>query len=138
MAKAKGERGSWPPALIVVLIGAGLVSCVGLVQLGGTLLLGKWYPFKGTLWAVAMAVFLAHGTCFVGLLLRRPWSRPATAALCIGWALLVVWQISEQLGHGHRIDPANYAILFVGIALPSFLAYHILFSRRIRAFFGSE
>jgi hypothetical protein len=120
------------------LIGTGLVSCQGLVQAGGTLLLSNWYPFAGTLWVVAMAVSLAHGACFVGLLLRRPWSRPVTAALSIAWSLLLVWQISEQLVHGYRINLAEYAILFVGIALLSFLGYHILSSRRIKAFFGSD
>jgi hypothetical protein len=137
-AKTTVERESWPPGLIIALIGTGLVACVGLVQLGGTLLLGNWYPFAGTLWAVAMAVCMAHGACFVGLLLRRPWSRPATAVLSIGWALLPAWQISEQLVHGYRINLAEYVTLFVGIALMSFLGYHILSSPRIRAFFGSE
>ena len=136
--EAKGERGSWPLGLIIALIGTGIVVCVGLVQLGGTLFLGKWYIFADTLWAIAMAVSLAHAACFVGLLLRRPWSRPATAVLSIGWALLLVWQISEQLVHGHRINLAAYVTLFGGIALLSFLGYHILFSRRIRAFFGPE
>ena len=49
MAKAEGETSSWPFGLMIALIGSGLVSCVGLVQLGGTLILGKWYPFTGTL-----------------------------------------------------------------------------------------
>ena len=137
-AQGKGQIDTWPPGLIVALIGTGIVSCVGIVQLAGTLLIGMTYPFAGSLWGVAIAVALAHGACFVGILLRRPWSRPTTAVLSIGWTLLLVWQIIEQLVHGHPINLAEYVTLFVGVALVSFFGYHLLSSRRIRAFLGSE
>ncbi len=136
-AKAGGAAGAWPPGLIVALIGTGLATCMGLVQIGA-LLLGERYPFGGALWAIALAVFLAHGAGFVGLLLRRPWSRPASALLSIGWALWLVWLFSEALVLGQRINPADYVILVVGVSLLSFLGYHILSSRRIRAFLGSD
>lgn len=134
----KSARESWPLGLIVALIGCGLVSAVGLVQLGGTLLLSNWYPFAGWLWPIAMVICLAHGACFVGLLLRRPWSRPTAALLAFGWALLPVWQLAEQLVHGHRVSPAEYATLIAGTAVLSFLGYHILSSRRINGLLGSD
>ncbi len=137
-AEAEGAKRTWPPGLLVALVGTGLVSCLGLVQVGGTLLLGELYPFAGALWVVAFAVFLARGAIFVGLLLRRSWSRPMTALLSIGWALWLVWLFSEALVLGQRIDPADYVILVVGVSLLSFLGYHILSSRRIRAFLGSD
>ncbi len=136
--KAGGAVGAWPPGLIVALIGTGLVACVGLVQIGGSLLLGEWYPFAGALWALALAASLAHGAGLVGLLLRRPWSRPMTALLSIGWALWLVWLFSEALVLGQRINPADYVILVVGVSLLCFFGYHILSSRRIRAFLGSD
>ena len=81
-------------------------------------------------------VFTATG--FVGLLLRRPWSRPTAALLAFGWALLPVWQLAEQLVHGHRVSPAEYATLIAGTAVLSFLGYHILSSRRINGLLGSD
>jgi hypothetical protein len=132
--KTEGEVGSWPPELMLLLIGSGLVSCAGIVFLVGSLFAGGWLPFPDNLWAFTVMFILAHGVCFVALLLRRSWSRYLGALLCGGWILLVVWQLSEQLRHGHRIDLVEYGILFAGIVLPSFLAYRILSSPRVKAF----
>ncbi|MDH3741068.1 MAG: hypothetical protein OER56_05665, partial [Hyphomicrobiales bacterium] len=62
--------------------------------------------------------------------------RLVSAALSAGWALLAVWQIFEQVIHGHRTEPAELAILIAGIALMSALGYHIATSPRIRLFLG--
>ena len=136
---AKIIRGGFRLAHVLwALLAAGI--CVLLVAAGGggTLLLSNWYPFAGWLWPIAMVICLAHGACFVGLLLRRPWSRPTAALLAFGWALLPVWQLAEQLVHGHRVSPAEYATLIAGTAVLSFLGYHILSSRRINGLLGSD
>ncbi len=134
--KSNDEISSWPSELIIVLIGAGLASCVGLVQLAGLLVPGGYYPFGRGLWGLAMVVSLAHALCLVALLLRRSWSRWLSALLCAGWAVVMIWQLFEQISHGHRISPAEYAVAFAAIGLPAILTFRILFSRRVGAFLG--
>lgn len=134
--EANGRAGSWPPELIIMLIGSGLAGCAGLLLLAGLVVPGGFNPFAEGLWAFTLVVASVHAVCFVALLLRRSWSRWASALLCSGWAGLVIWQLFEQIVHGHWISPAEYAILLAGIGLPALLAYRVLSSRRIKAFLG--
>ena len=134
--KSNGDVCSWPPELIIILIGTGLVGCAGLLQLAGLLVPGGFDLFEEGLWAFTMVVSLLHVMCFVALLLRRSWSRWASALLCMGWALLVMRQLIEQIVHGHWISLGEYAVLFAGIGLPALLIYRVLSSRRVKAFLG--
>jgi hypothetical protein len=104
--------------------------------LAGLVVPGGFHLFEEGLWTFTMVVSLAHAMCFVALLLRRSWSRWASALLCAGWALLVMWQLFEQIVHGHWISLAEYAVLFAGIGLPALIIYRVLSSPRIKAFLG--
>ena len=134
----EGPRNAWPPGLIVALVGTGGVSFLGLFQLVVSLGLRGWYPFEGALWAIAFLIALAHAAGFVGILLRRAWARPTVAALSVGWALLLAWQVIDQFAGGHRIDAGGLAVVLIGIAVLSGLAIHLWVSRRIRAFVASD
>lgn len=134
--KTNGEAAAWPPELIIILIGTGLAGCSGLLQLAGLVVPGGLYLIEGRLWTFTMAVSLVHAVCFVALLLRRSWSRWASALLCAGWAALALRQLYEQIVHGHWTSPAEYAVLFTGIGLAAFLTYRVLSSRRVKAFLG--
>jgi hypothetical protein len=134
---AEGEAQPWPPALRIALLGTGAASSVGLLQLVASVVLGKRYPFPGALWTVTMIIWIAHGACFAGLLLRRQWSRWAAAMLSLGWALLLAWRILEHVLRGYRIHSAEFLIAIGLLALFAILGYRILASKRTETFFGS-
>jgi hypothetical protein len=80
----------WPAALLLALLASGAVAIVGLVQVFGSVLQQRWYPYDDpTLWFIGFLVCGANAVCLVGLLLRRAWSRLASAALALGWAGLL-------------------------------------------------
>ena len=108
-ARAAGAGpAAWPPDLILLLVVTGIIGTAGLIQLAAVLLPAGWYPFPDHLWVYTLFAAFAHGVCFVALLLRRSWSRLLAALLCAGWALLMIWQIGEQLAHGHRVGLADW------------------------------
>ena len=137
-SNAQGEAPSWPPGLVIALIGTGAISFLGLLQLVISAVLSARYPFRGALWPMALTIWMAHAACFTGLLLRRPWSRWATAMFSAGWALLLAWQILEHVFRASRINPTELLIAIGLAALPTWLGYHMLTSERIQAFFGSR
>ena len=138
VTRAGRATGSWPPGLLVGLIGTGAASSIGLLQLVVTVLLRRLYPFPGALWTIMMIIWLAHGACFTGLLLRRTWSQWTVALLSGGWALLLAGQALENILGGTRINPTEVLLVIGLAALLTSLGYHILASERIRAFFGSR
>lgn len=138
VTRAGGATFSWPPGLIVALIGTGGASSVGLLQLVVTLFNRENYPFRDALWTIMMIIWLAHGACFAGLLLRRAWSRWTASLLSVGWALLVAWQVLDTLYYGRRVIPTELLIANALMALLTALGAHILASERIRVFLGSS
>jgi hypothetical protein len=100
---ARGRRGvegrdqvvtQWPAWIVVAVVGTGIVSLAGVVQLLGSLLQGRWYPYAGpVLWSAMLLASLVHGACFVALLLRKPWSRHLSALLALGWAVVLLAQL---------------------------------------------
>ena len=108
-ARTGNQKAPWPVGLIVVMLGTGVASSVGLIQLIGTLVDGRRYLFRGEMWTITMVIWSLHGVCFVALLLRRPWARWVTALLSLGWAAFLAWQL---LDHAHRrtatgVDPCS-------------------------------
>ena len=49
-------------------------------------------------------ILIAHGACFVGMLLRQTWSRPLCAALPLAWAALLLTQIADHLLRDSRTE----------------------------------
>lgn len=133
---AGGEKQSWPPELIVILVATVIASFLGLLQLTVTLLLGQSWPFRGALWTIMMIVWLAHAVCFVGLLLRRLWARWVAAMLCVGWALWITWEVLEPVIHGY-VQPMQLMIAFGVVAVLVLASYRLLRSKRIRAFLAA-
>lgn len=137
-SNSEGEARSWPPGLIIAVIGTGAASSLGLLQLVITVLLRGRYPFRDAFWTIMMIAWLAHGTCFSGLLLRRAWSQWTAAMLCAGWALLLGWQLLEAMLRGSRINPAEFLLAVALVALLTALGYHLLTSKRIQTFFSQD
>jgi hypothetical protein len=134
-AGVAAEGPPWPVGLRLALIGTGAGALVGVLQLVGTLLRGRWYPYHdAALWAVMLAVWLAHAACFAGLLLRRRWSRLSSAALAIGWALLLGTQIAEQLTTARYTDTAGVLVAAGLAALLLLLATYLVSSRKAKSF----
>ena len=118
------------------MIGSGVAAAIGIIQVAGTLLLGTWYPFQGgALWAITLAVWSAHGVSFIGLLLRRAWSRTLSALLSLGWVAVLVWQIVDGISRDHRIDPVESLVITGLAALFLALGLYLLVSKRTRAAF---
>lgn len=134
-AALEGDTGarSWPLALVAVLVLAGIAGAIGLLQLVVSVLMRELYPFDPPqLWAITMAIWIAHGTCFVGLLLRRRWSRYVCAALPLGWAVLLVVQIVDHLAHGRPVEPVEMSIAVAMVLLLSAFAWYLIASARIK------
>lgn len=81
-----------------------------------------------------LIIWLVHGTCFVGLLLRQRWSRFLSSAIAFAWALLSVWQIVEHLVRGYRIDIAGILILVAATVFLTLLGFHLAASGKSKSF----
>jgi hypothetical protein len=129
---------AWPPGLILALVLTGFAGAIGIIQVVVTLLIGELYPFRlPGLWAITMFIWIVHGACFVGLLLRQRWSRWLCAALPLAWAALLAAQIVDHLVRGSPIDPAELAIVVVLILALTLFATYLARARRVRAQFES-
>lgn len=132
------ERGvpAWPIALKLALALSGLAAGIGLIQVVVSLLLRELYPFRlPGLWALTLAIWIVHGTCFVGLLLRKRWSRYLCAALPLAWAALLASQIADHLMRGARTDVGELLIAVALIVLLVVFGGYLAASRRVRAQF---
>jgi hypothetical protein len=129
---------AWPLGLKLALILTGFASAIGIIQIVVTLLIGALYPFRlPGLWAITMVIWIAHGACFVGLLLRKRWSRWLCAALPLAWAALLAAQIVDHLVRGSPIDPTELVIVLVLILVLSLFGYYLARSKRVGAQFES-
>ena len=133
--RTHGGGSSWPPVLLLALIGSGVAAAIGIIQLSGTILLGTFYPFRGViLWTATLAFWSAHGVNFAGLLLRRPWSRELSALLCVVWAAVPIWQVLDHLLRGRQIDLVA-GLQITGLVAPfCALTVYLLVSKRVLAF----
>ncbi len=101
----------------------------------GTVLLREWYPYRDVnLWVTMLAVWLAHAASFAGLLLRKRWSRPLSAMLVVGWALLLVKQIVEQLASVGATDTVGALIAAGLVGLLLLFAAYLGWSRAVNSF----
>jgi hypothetical protein len=136
VSKTGGVLKPWPIALRLALIGTGIPAGVGVFQVLMTGLQRKWYPYPdASLWAVMFAVWLVHGICFSGMLLRQQWSRIASAMLACGWALLLAKQIVEHLPPRVSSDTKELMIAVLLIVLLLLFGLHLVVSRKVKTFF---
>jgi hypothetical protein len=135
-APGHSESGrSWPVAVILVLIGTGVASVIGLAQLVETGLQGRWYPYRDpALWVEMLAVWSAHSACLVGLLLRKKWSRFLSAILASGWAVLLAAQLAEHLTSLQSNTLADTVLAIGLLLLLVVLALHLVASHTVRSF----
>lgn len=133
----EGIRASRPPLLILALGLTGLATAIGLVQLVVSALMRELYPFRlPGLWAITMAIWIAHGACFAGLLMRKSWSRRLCVVLPLGWAGLLGAQIVDHLARGRPVNPTEMAVALVLMALLVALAWRLAVSPRVREQFA--
>ena len=127
----------WPPGLFLFTIGTGFATAVGLLPLVMTVAGTGGDRFRDPLWAIMAAIWLVHGVCFVGLLLRRGWSRLLAALLCFGWAALLIAQFVDHVLRDLPIHTGELAIAIVLIGIGIFYGWHLLASPRIRGFLAA-
>ena len=111
-------------------------ALLGLAQVIGTLVTGKWYPFgQVSLWASTLLVWFAHAACFAALLLRRRSSRLLSAALAFGWAALLGVQIAE---HFRRGSSEASGLLIAAAIIVSLLLFgaNLVMSSKVKSFLG--
>ena len=125
----------WPPGLILALVGLAAITVVTLFQLAVSALIGKFYPYRGTLWFVMTGVGVVHAVGLVGVLLRQGWARLVTVLICLGWSALVVRQLVDHLSHGRPLSVGEGALAFVLFSVPAALGLHFTVSSGVRAFF---
>lgn len=127
---------AWPLGLKLALVLTGFASAIGIVQMVVTLLIGELYPFRlPGLWTITMIIWIVHGTCFAGLLLRKRWSRWLCTTLPLAWAALLGAQIVDHLVRGSPVDPTELVIVVVLILVLCLFGYHLARSKRIKAQF---
>jgi hypothetical protein len=133
-----GARPSrWPLALLAALLGTGAMAIAGLLQLLGSALQQRLYPYPDLmLWLVCLLVCAVHTVCLVGLLLRKPWSRTLSAALALGWAGLLASQVYERRAPLTQLTAADNLLAIGLLALLLALAVNLLTSRSVRSFYG--
>lgn len=136
IATESGTMGRpWPPGIMLALVGTGIPALVGIFQLLMTVIEGRLYPYRDAgLWATMLAVWLAHGACFTGLLLRQPWSRFGGALLSAGWAALLAMQITEHWPASAASADAGFLVVFGLLLLVLLLGLHLAVSRKVKAF----
>lgn len=135
---APGGNRPWPPALICAVLGTGTTTAIGLFPLVMTVVESGEGRFRDPLWGIMIAIWLAHAVCFVGLLLRRAWSRTFVALLCFGWVALLIAQIVDSLVRGSRIQMGELVIAVVLIAIGVLFGWHLLVSRNVQDFLASS
>jgi hypothetical protein len=129
------ESRAWPIGLRFALVATGVAALIGMSQVVGTVLLRAWYPYHDVnLWVTMLAVWLAHTASFAGLLLRKRWSRPLSAMLVVGWALLLIKQIVEQLASVGATDTVGALIAAGLVGLLLLFAAYLGWSRAVNSF----
>ena len=136
VSESGGERKPWPIGLRLALIGTGVPALIGIFQVLMTGLQRKWYPYPDAgLWGVMLAIWLIHGVCFAGLLLRHQWSRLMSAMLAFGWALLLASQIAEHLSPRGSSDPTELWTAVVLAVLLLLFGLYLASSRKVKSFY---
>ncbi len=125
---------AWPPGLVAACLGTGAVFLVGSAQLVISAVLLRPYPYRGWVWIAMLVVWAVHSLCFLGLLLRRAWSRLLLAGLCSTWALYLAWQIVERLVRVGRLSPEEILVALTLVGLFTLFGYHFISSQRVREF----
>ena len=130
-----GGRGSWPAGLRLALLATGIGASIGVLQAAVSLYLGRWYPYRDAgLWSVMIVVWVLHGGCFVGLLLRRRWSRILCLLLASAWALLLASRIIDSLVHDTRVEIFPLLTLSGLMAALLVLVRQFAASERVKSF----
>jgi hypothetical protein len=126
---------SWPIGLRLALVATGIAALIGTAQVIGTVLMRAWYPYPDVkLWLAMLATWLAHAASFTGLLMRKRWSRPLSAMLAVGWALLLVKQIVEQWARVGATDTVGALIAAGLVGLLLLFAAYLAWSRAVNSF----
>lgn len=125
----------WPPGVGVVLAGLAAMTMLTLFQLAVSVQLGRFYPYRGSLWFLMLGAGAVHALALVGMLLRQGWARGLSALTCFGWSALMVSQVIEQLSNGRPVSAGDGALALVLFAFPAALGLHLMFSARVREFF---
>jgi hypothetical protein len=135
-AAASGDQ-PWPLGLRLAVVCSAAAALVGVVQVVGAVLTGKWYPFQHAgLWAAMLLVWLLHAACFAALVLRQRWSRLLSAALAFGWAALLGVQVAEGLARSASSDTTGMLIAVALIASLLLFGSYLVWSSKARSFLG--
>lgn len=136
-AAANGQ--GWPFGLRVAVVCTGAAAVVGVVQVVGTVMTGRWYPFQHAgEWAALLLVWMVHAACFAALLLRRRWSRLLSAALAFGWAALLGVNVAENLTRSASSDITGALIAVALVVSLLVFGTHLVSSSKARSFFGES
>ena len=126
----------WPLCLRVAVVCTAAAALLGVGQVAGTVVAGRWYPFnQAGLWAAVLLVWLVHAACFAALLLRRRSARPLSAALAFGWAALMGVQIVDHFRRGSSDTSGLLVAVTIMVSLLLFGSYLVV-SPKARSFLG--
>jgi hypothetical protein len=82
-----------------------------------------------------LAIWLPPSLCFIGILLRKLWSRVLAGGGFIALAMFVCYQIAESAMGARASSILEWIVEITILLLALFIGQHILRSPRIKAFF---
>ncbi|NKC01205.1 MAG: hypothetical protein GKR90_22285 [Pseudomonadales bacterium] len=126
-----GLEHKWPVSLTLLAIFFGAISFIGLILIILTLLDG--YNRASEL-PPLLAIWLPATVCFVGITLRKNWSRFSVSGAFVAVALLLVTEMVQSLVQNSNHSVAEWLISISISLLSFFIAWYTFASPRIKAF----
>ncbi|MDW3095384.1 MAG: hypothetical protein R8G33_06915 [Gammaproteobacteria bacterium] len=127
------EGSSWPITLVLLAIFLGAVCIFGLFGIILKIMFEHNWQSK----LPTMLVFwFPPSVCFVGILLRKSWSRIMAGSGFIVAAMFLIYQMIESLIHSHKHSALEWLAAIVVLVICLFLGQHILRSSRFREFYS--
>lgn len=126
------EPASWPPVLILTLLGCCYVLFSGLTAVAPLVVYRNHTPIVLLLFLGVQGLNLA---CLCGILLRRNWGRLIAAYAMITISVLILLRLAPVLLWGSGMGLITLAYAALVIAGFSGIGYYLLSSPRVRNFF---
>lgn len=131
----ESARGEWPLALAILAFVFGGIFIFGIFAIGLKSLIGNNNSQNDLL--NMLFLWLPPSICFVGILLRQPWSRLLASAIFIAAAFFLLYQMIQGLGRPPQYHSAFDWVVSTTVLISFlFLGQHIFRSSRIQTFFS--
>jgi hypothetical protein len=130
---AETDFKKWPLSLLILIVLLGGVFIFGAIAI--ILLIVLENDCLSDMLTI-LAIWLPPSLCFIGILLRKPWSRVLAGGGFIALAMFVCYQIAESAMGTRTNSITEWIIAITILLLTLFVGQHILRAPRIKAFYA--